>query len=96
MDTIIHADIFFFITSIFVIVLTIGSALAFIYIIPALKDIRELSATAKKEGEKIAEDIEGIRSTVKEKGAKVKSIFDYFLSFFNRRKKTSQKKTVIK
>ncbi|MEK7576341.1 MAG: hypothetical protein AAB482_01465 [Patescibacteria group bacterium] len=96
METLIHADIFFFIASAFVVVLTIGFILALVYIIPALKDLRDLSATVKKEGDKIASDIDGIRNTIKEKGSKAKSTFDSVLAFFTRRRKSNHKKTVDK
>jgi hypothetical protein len=91
-ETLIRADIFFFISSVFVIVLTVGCVLALFYIIPTLKNIRHISSVAKEEGDKLADDIDGLRTTVKEKGAKVKSFFDYFLTFFTGRKKNKLKK----
>lgn len=114
MNTLIHADIFFFITTIFIVFLTIGFVIMLAYIVPILKNIRYISALVRKEGDKLAQDIEGLRSTikeegskitqdieelrgsVKEKGVKVKSILDYFITFFSNKKKVIRKKKEIK
>ena len=50
METLIHADIFFFITSIFVGLLIIGVGVALFFVIPILKDLRYLSEIARREG----------------------------------------------
>ena len=92
METLIQADIFFFITSIFVAVLAVGCAVALYFIVPVLKDLRHLSEIARKEGDKLAGDIDALRGAVKEEGVRVKSIFDYFLDLFIRRRKSGRKK----
>ncbi|MBI5913343.1 hypothetical protein HY839_02785 [Candidatus Azambacteria bacterium] len=96
MGTLIKADIFFFITSIFVIFLTVSFGVALIYIIPILKDMRHLSKLAREEGNKLAQDIDELRSAVKEEGVKAKSILDYFLALFMRRQKIERKKKELK
>lgn len=92
MQTLIHADIFFFITSVFIVFLTVGFVIALFYIIPILKDMRHLSALAKEKGDKLAEDLDDLRNAVKEEGVKARSILDYFLSLFIRRQKIGRKK----
>lgn len=62
------------------------------YIIPILKDFRHLSDTARKEGDKLADDIAELRGAVKEEGTKVKTIVDYVIGLFIKRKNI--KKTV--
>lgn len=112
MNTLIHADIFFFITSIFIVFITIGFVVALAYIIPILKNIRYISMLVRKEGDKLAQDIEGLRSTIKEEGSKitqdieemrgsvkeksikVRSILDYFLTYFSQKKKIVRKKKI--
>lgn len=96
METLIKADIFFFITSIFVIFLTVGFGVTLIYIIPILKDMRHLSALAREEGDKLAEDLDELRSAVKEEGMKARSILGYFLTLFAKRQKVSRKKKELK
>jgi len=64
MESLIQADIFFFITTIVVIVLGILSAIILFYITTILADIREISRIARSESEGIAEDIKHIRQEV--------------------------------
>lgn len=92
METLIHADIFFFITSIFVILLIVAFAISLFYIIPILKDMRHLSETVSNEGDKIAGDIDDLRGAVREEGVKIKSAGDYFWDLFIKRKKINRHK----
>jgi len=96
MGTLIQADIFFFITSISVVFLTVGFGVALMYIIPILKDMRHLSALAREEGDKLAQDIDELRSAVKEEGMKARSILGYFLALFMKRQKIERKKKEFK
>lgn len=96
METLIKADVFFFITSIFVVFLTVGFSIALIYIIPILKDMRHLSALAREKGDELADDLDDIRNAVKEEGMKARSILDYFLSLFVKRQKSERKKKELK
>jgi len=92
-ETLVHADIFFLITSIFVGVLIVGSAVSLFFIIPILRDLRHLSAVARREGDKIAGDIDDLRDAAREEGVKVRSIFDFVLGLFIRRQDLKRKKT---
>lgn len=71
METLVHADIFFFITTVFVVIVGTGIALVIAHMLPVLKNMRRISEIAKNEAEKLARDIEGIRSTVKEETDKL-------------------------
>ena len=73
-----------------------GFGVALVYIIPILKDMRHLSALARDEGDKLTQDIDDLRSAVKEEGIKAKSILDYFLALFMRRQKVGRKKKALK
>ena len=78
MDTLIHADIFFFVTTIAVIVVTIAFTVALVYLIKVLMDIKEISEQVRQETVLFREDLQGLRSEIKQKGFQVKS----FVSFF--------------
>ena len=58
MDSLIHADIFFFITSIAVVVVTVVFIIASFYLIPTLKNLRDVSRTLKRGVDKAEESIE--------------------------------------
>ena len=92
MHTLIHADIFFFITSVFVGLLIIGFLIVLAYVILILKDMRYLSDLARQEGEKIVQDIEGFRAAAAEKGGQVRNIIDFFIGLFIRRHNNKKNK----
>jgi predicted membrane protein len=73
MSTLIHADIFFFITTIAVILITLAMVVALIYVIFILRNIFRLSKTVEDETHRIISDVEELRSDVKKKGANAAS-----------------------
>ena len=80
MDDILKADIFFFITTIATIILSVFLAVVFFYTIRILKDIKHISSITKKESNIISEELSELRESIKSKGTKVK----YFLHFFDK------------
>lgn len=76
MDSLLKSDIFFLITGAVVLIAGVLITIFLFYVIRITRDIKKISATAQKEAENIAQDIEGIRSTVKEEG--MKSIATFF------------------
>ena len=87
MENIIKADIFFFITSIAVIVSTIGVIIVAIYAIRILRDMKHISKKVSEEGDKIIEGVEYMRKAAKAKGVKIKNVTEFFSGLFNRHKK---------
>jgi hypothetical protein len=65
MQELIHADIFFFISAVAVVVITAGLVSVFYYLIRILKNVHEISERAKKVSEEIETDIESLRNGVK-------------------------------
>jgi hypothetical protein len=100
MQTLIHADIFFFITTIAVILVTLVSVIVLVYIVIILKDVRELSRTIKKEGEEIIQDVHVFREEIKEEAkytmknnpSTVAAFFNLVANLFARRKSHNYKK----
>jgi len=62
MQTLIHADIFFFISSIATVIIAIGLIIALIFVIMILKNLHQLSETVKTEAGHIAEDLDNLRT----------------------------------
>jgi hypothetical protein len=58
-------------------------------IILILKKIYSLLDIIKKESEKISDDIEGLRSNVKNKGIALSSFIKYVFSFLGNKKKSN-------
>ena len=90
MTTLIHADIFFFVTTIAVIVFTAVFVVAAFYFIKILKNVRDVSEAVKEETDLIREDIRIARQDIRREGFKLKSLISLLTSFSN--KKTRSKK----
>lgn len=73
MDQFLKLDIFFFITSLFVIVLTIGTAFILFYIIKILRAFADISETLKSTAHTAEQKIEHISTKVVES-----SLFHFF------------------
>ena len=80
-------DVFFFVTTIAVVVLSILLAILIIYIIKISRDIKHITQKARSEAELISQDLSDLRQNVKEHGAKLK----YFASFFSNLNKKRKK-----
>jgi len=87
MITLIHADIFFFVTAIFVVLLTIFLAVAGTYLVLILRDMKEISKKVKTEGGEIIEDVKKVREKIEEEGAGLAAIGRMFGLFSKKRKK---------
>ena len=84
MQTLVHADIFFFISSIALIVLSILLSIALYYAIGVLRAVREVSSRLKRASADIEHDLQLLRSQVKAEGQRVKGMADLFLGFIAR------------
>ena len=87
MESIIEADIFFFITGMAVVIFTIGMIIAMVYAIRILNDMKRISKIMLKESDKFASDIDSLREAVKSEGAKAKTIANFFLKLFSHRRR---------
>lgn len=87
MESIIKADIFFFITGMAITIFTIGMIIAMVYVIRILNDMKRISKTMLKESDKFANDIDSLREAVKSEGAKARTIANFFLKLFAHRRK---------
>ena len=93
MTSILTSDIFFFITSIAVILISMCIIIICLYVIAILKDVKVLSQKTKDESERILEDIRLIREDVAYRGIQMTNLFSFLASFFkiSRKRKVSKK-----
>jgi uncharacterized protein YoxC len=80
-------DVFFAVTTAAVIILTAALAVALVYIIKILRDIKYISKKAKSEADIISEELSGLRQNVKEQGAKLKFFSSFFSNIYKKSKK---------
>jgi hypothetical protein len=90
MTSIAKSDVFFFITSVAVVVLSIGIAVALVYILRILRDLKELSSKAKDEGSKILDDMRSLREHARGGGVSLAGVMS-LLGFAKKIRKTTKK-----
>lgn len=96
MENIIKADIFFFISSVAVIVFTICAIIVMFYAVRILKDMKNISRKMSQESDKFINDIDSLRESVKANGTKMMTITDFFMDLFIRRQKRSRENKTAK
>ena len=74
MTSIIKSDIFFFITTIAIVVVTIGAVVALVYLVQILRDMRDLSRRAKDEGERIIDGVSAYREEIHRRGFQINDL----------------------
>jgi len=95
MDTLIHADIFFFVTTIAVVAITLLLIIVLIYLIKVLNRIKSIAEQVRDETILFREDIHDLRDSVKREGFKLKSLFSVvqrFIPFISKQKEKSGSK----
>jgi len=75
-----HADIFFFITTIAVVIFTALMIIVGVYVIITLRDVRDLVKVVKDEAIHLVEDVEDFRENAKVKIRVVSKILKAFAS----------------
>ncbi|HEY0908153.1 MAG TPA: hypothetical protein VGE35_02275 [Candidatus Paceibacterota bacterium] len=94
-ESLIHADIFFFISTIALVLISIGIAIALFYAIRILRDASEVSEKIRTESGEIVSDLKKLRANLRDEGIKWKHVVGLVRTFFMR-KATKAKKTVDK
>lgn len=81
MNQLVHADIFFFITSIAVVLITIVAVIFLVYAIKILQEVRALVKFLHEEAEKISGDLADVRAKLQAGG-----LIGWLVQMFIRRK----------
>jgi type II secretory pathway pseudopilin PulG len=90
MDTLIHADIFFFITTIAVAIVTVALVVVAFYLVGFLRRARDIAENVKQEAVLLREDIHGARTRVKAGGLRLAHLLDFFSEMRKRNKAKSR------
>ena len=77
MEELMKADIFFFITSIAVILVTVGVIIALNYIVRILRNVRDISERVDEGTKALSEDLTVLRGNLKTGGFAWKHIFGF-------------------
>ena len=92
MTSILKSDIFFIISSVSTVVVSIAITVTLYYLIKILRDIKFLSAKAREEGERILEDVKAFREEAEDKGQRIKNVLYSFLGLVKSKPKSRNKK----
>ncbi len=90
METYLKADLFFFITAVAVVLLTFFLVAVLYYVIQLVRNLRDISQTAKTESELVSKDLGELRQNVREQGLKFKHFSQFFSSIYSRNKRRSR------
>ena len=71
MEAVLKSEVFFFITSTAVVVLSVVLLVALYYLIKILRDVKDISHTVKRESELISSDVDAVRRSIKKKSKQV-------------------------
>lgn len=91
MDDFLKMDIFFVVTTLAVVIITVLLVLAFVRIYRILKNIEHTSEMVSKESELIRKDIGTLRGRVRTEGLRLVHLAD-FLQLFKRRSRKKKTK----
>jgi hypothetical protein len=83
-ESLIHADVFFFISTIALVVLSIGSGIALFYVIRILRDAGDVAEKIKAESGEIVADSKRLREALRDEGVKWGHIIGLVRGFFMR------------
>ena len=78
MTTLIHADIFFFVTTIAVAVITIALTVLIVYLVKVFRSVRKIADAVSDETVLLRHDISDLRSEIRARGARAAGAFDWF------------------
>jgi len=92
MDTLIHADIFFFVTTIAVVVITIALTVLIVYLVKVFRNVREITEMVNEETVLLRRDIGDLRNEIRARGTRAAGAFDWIERFFGETKKSRSKK----
>jgi hypothetical protein len=93
MDTLIHADIFFFVTTIVVVIVGVALTVALIYLAKILSDVKEITKQVKEETILFREDVKGLRGDIKKEGFRVERLMMFLKNLFKKTSARSKKST---
>ncbi len=85
MDTLIHADIFFFVTTIAVVVVAAAFTVVLVYLAKVLRDVKDITAEFKKETMLLREDLDMLRHDVRREGLRLEHIVTFFKNLRKRK-----------
>lgn len=89
-ESLIHADIFFFISTISLVVISIGISISFFYVIKILRNVRDITDKANRESDELITDLRHLRKALRDEGLKWRAVADLIRGFFTKKSSPSK------
>lgn len=99
MNSFVQADIFFFITTVAIVVVTIAIVIALLVFIQILRDVRHVSKRAREESDRVLSDMEDLRRFLKKEGKRaidIKEMVGSIIGVFLPKKKSQKRSSYAK
>ncbi len=94
MESVMKSDIFFFVTTIAVVVVSVGVVIALWYAVRILRDVKEFMTKARTEGDEILKEVGSFREEMKKKGGVAKTLGAFLVWVFARRRGKKKSKEI--
>ena len=91
MSEVLQANIFFYITSVAVVIVTILLAVVLVYVLMIVRNVKDISDRLREGSKLIEGDIKAMRERIGGVGVKLQNVADFFLGRFLRKKRSSRK-----
>ena len=85
MSTLVHADIFFFISTVALVIVSLFLATALFFVVKILRDVHAITSKVRKASDEIEEDFEHLRHVVKAQGYKARAMIELVIGFFSKK-----------
>ncbi len=92
-ESLIHADIFFFISTIALVAISIGVCIVLYYVWGIAKNVRDISDKVAEESDEIIADVRRLRLSLHDEGVKWGHVLSLVRAFFVRKEKKVRKAT---
>ena len=90
MTEILHADIFFFITSVAVIIISLLVSVLLYFAILIARDVSAVTAKIRQASDELEQDFESVRASIKNEGVRIKTFFEFLIGIITRRTQKSR------
>lgn len=97
METFVKADIFFFVVTIAVVILSVVLTVAAIYLVRVLRELKSITTRVREETDEIVDDVHEFRNNIQKEEARMSFMFGVKqtisdLIFFTKRSQKSKRK----
>jgi hypothetical protein len=87
MSNLIHADVFFFVSTILLSLLVIVFIIVLVYLIRVLREARSVARLVREEAERLAGDLEAMREKIRTESFSLGNVFSLVVGFLKSKKK---------